>query len=190
MILQKLKEQTSAQHIALEESKLLSHFGNKTIDLTIYKAILKKFYGFFLPMEERLDSFLQLPFFLPDYPSRRKSSTLAADLRHLGINPNDLPICTALPQLADLAQAFGCLYVLEGSTLGGRVITKILHEALQIDERSGASYFNGYGAFTGDKWKLFCQTLLQYGEQGGKEEAMIEGANATFSTLTKWLNDN
>jgi len=51
----------------------------------------------------------------------------------------------ALPQLASLGRAFGVLYVLEGSTLGGRHIALALEKRLGLTAGNGAMFFNAYG---------------------------------------------
>jgi heme oxygenase len=93
-----------------------------------------------------------------------------------------------LPEVGSLGQALGCLYVMEGSTLGGRFIARRLHEHLGLTPASGAAFFHGYGEETGSRWKAFQQALVRYSAATENEFAVIGAAEETFSKFEKWLN--
>ncbi len=189
MILGKLREKTAALHLAIEESTLLRHFKEKTITLSTYSTILHKFYGYYVPLEKALERHDNISAYLPDYRTRTKVPLLSQDLESLEKEKGGIPleICPEIPSLATLSHAFGCLYVIEGSTLGGRIITKIVQDQFGIDVDSGGMYFHGYGPETGEKWKVFCQSLTDYALLTQEEDHIIEGANQTFQTLKNWL---
>lgn len=189
MILKKLKEETSLHHIQLEESALLKAIQDRTISLGQYSKLLQKFYGFFGPLEQRIETFTEFHIFLPDLSKRRKASSLLHDLTFLNRSYKGslVEICQDLPDLKTVHLAFGSLYVLEGSTLGARVITKILKEVLDLEDQKGGSYFSGYGPETGEKWKTFCQSIETFHQQFPNDEEMIEGARETFVKLRNWL---
>ena len=79
----------------------------------------------FLPVEAALDH-AGAEELLPDWPQRRRGDALRSDLAHLGRN---LPDLVTPPDFSDAASAWGGLYVLEGSRLGGAV----LHKAVGAD---------------------------------------------------------
>lgn len=188
MILQQLREQTADHHRNLENSALLRHFNEGSISLPVYGQILQKFYGYFSPLERQLQQVTPLSYYLTDYPSRRKSSTLLKDLSTLQYPTSLLEECRDIPNIANLSAAFGCLYVMEGSTLGAKVISKVIQEALGIKEENGGSYFRGYGPQTGDYWKNFCAVLQHYAETEGDTEQIVATANQTFLSLKQWLD--
>jgi hypothetical protein len=87
----------------------------------------------------------------------RRRDWLAADLRALA---------TALPapqslgfELPTSGHGFGCLYVLEGSALGGQVVSKRVKEALGLGPATGGAYFHGLGRQTASHWSDFLTTL-------------------------------
>lgn len=188
MILQQLREQTSGHHKNLENSALLRHLNDGSISFPIYGQILQKFYGYFYPLERQLQQIAPLSYYLTDYPTRRKSTALFEDLVFLQYPTFQLEECQALPNITNLSAAFGCLYVMEGSTLGAKVISKVIQEALGITEVNGGSYFRGYGPQTGEYWKNFCSVLQHYAETEGDAEQIIETANQTFISLKQWLD--
>ncbi len=61
---------------------------------------------------------------LADWPARRRSDLVAADLGELGLR---VPERVFGRHLAGLPQILGAVYVLEGSRLGGKVLAKRLY---------------------------------------------------------------
>ena len=163
---------------------------DQTITKSHYGEILRSFYGYFSPIETALDSLEDLLQHLPDFRERRKSYLLLEDLQTLGMNPNNLSICSDLPPLSTLSQAFGILYVLEGSTLGGQYISRVVKKNLNLSDGEGTLFFEGYGKETGKRWKRFQQALVLYstGLDPSEEAIVLESANKTFEKLEKWLN--
>lgn len=87
-----------------------------------YGTFLSAMHGPFLQIEAWLDGAdpADLP---PDWPARRRSDALNADLRALAIAAPDAVLAPLAPTLAG-AEAPGLLYVLEGSRLGGQVLLR------------------------------------------------------------------
>lgn len=186
MLLKEIRSRTADNHARLENTPLLSPFSQQRIDLPAYLEILRRFYGYFYPLEQRLDGFPALREWLPDYTERRKAKLLLADLNslHNGTEPG---LCADLPGISTDAEAFGCLYVMEGSTLGGKIIYNILKKQLGLSDLAGASFFYGYGPATGEKWKTFGASLEAFARETGTDEEIIAAANDTFSKFEQWL---
>lgn len=102
-----------------------------------------------------------LVLFLPglDFTFRRRTPLLAQDLHAL-----DLPL-PALPSpsldLASPAEALGLLYVMEGSSLGGRMIRKAI--AARGADLTGLSFLDPYAEQTGERWRAFLSVLEREG---------------------------
>jgi heme oxygenase (biliverdin-IX-beta and delta-forming) len=114
---------------------------------------------------------------------------LAADLAALGVSMptlEALPVCPLVP-LGDDVEALGSLYVMEGSTLGGRIIRRNVERCLGDDGRASCSYFNGYGSETSAMWLSFLARLAK--RPTGDFERAGRGAVATFERLAWWLTD-
>jgi heme oxygenase len=181
----KLKHHTAGPHAALEAIVLPRLQSICTIQ--DYISLLQSFYGFFKPVEKLIEMHVDEAV-LPDIKSRRKAALLLQDLTFSNAHTSAIPLATQLPQVANLPAALGVLYVLEGSTLGGRSITKLLlkNEALCL-QPGQVRFFNGYGADTGPMWMAFLETLNKYGEDEAAQEQMIVAANETFSYFKNWL---
>jgi len=121
--------------------------------------------------------------------SRSRVPHLRRDLQALGRTAREiegLPLCARAAALADTeAAAIGSLYVLEGSTLGGRIIGRALSQEPWLPD-GGLSYFDPYGHRTGPMWLSFRQWLDESGS-GHDRHAIAAGAQRTFSLLQDWL---
>jgi heme oxygenase len=73
----------------------------------------------------------------------------------LGREPDAIPHCSHLPQVHTFQRGLGCLYVLEGSTLGARLISGRIESRFGIGDGSGGAFFNAYGESVGQKWAEF-----------------------------------
>ncbi|MDR7334227.1 biliverdin-producing heme oxygenase [Roseateles asaccharophilus] len=150
-----------------------------------YGAIIGGFHGFLAAWEpevrrampERLHGWLD---------ARGRAAFAAADLAFLGAPEkagDEVPNC--LPE-ASLPAAFGSLYVIEGSALGGQVITPWLKRDLGLEPGRGASYFHGHGERTGAMWRDFRQrAVAEVGDDDGRRRAACRAAERTFETLIR-----
>lgn len=186
MLLKEIRSRTAENHARLENSPLLTPFAHQRIDPDTYLKILKKFFGYFQPLEKVIGSFPEISVWLPDYTERRKAELLLNDINKLQKDAS-ISFCEALPKVRTAAQAFGSLYVMEGSTLGGKMIYSILKKDLNLDHDSGASFFYGYGPATGAMWKAFTSRLEAFGEAHDADEEIIAAANDTFLKFEQWI---
>jgi heme oxygenase (biliverdin-IX-beta and delta-forming) len=87
----------------------------------------------------------------------RRRDWLAADLHALAL---PRPATQSLGfELPTSGHGFGCLYVLEGSALGGRVISKRVKQTLGLGPATGGAYFHGLGRQTASHWSGFLTAL-------------------------------
>jgi len=155
-----------------------------------YVDLLTRLYGFYEPFEAELSCVVThwgLPF---DAEARQKSPLIARDLRAMGFSPtaiDGLPRLTRIPRPTSPSAALGCLYVTEGATLGGQVIARHVEHGLGLGPRSGASFFRGYGAHTGSRWRTFCSVLASECGSTVAEQAIVAGAIDTFLAYDRWL---
>ncbi|WP_157959604.1 biliverdin-producing heme oxygenase [Devosia submarina] len=110
---------------------------------------------------------------------RSRLALLEADLTKLGRAPERRSFAPLwLPH--HKAEAFGALYVMEGSTLGGKLISRALQKTADWPLKS-PNYFDPYGPQTGAMWSLFQDELLDI--PPADANGVIHGANETFTML-------
>ncbi|KDN55938.1 hypothetical protein FEM21_09630 [Flavobacterium seoulense] len=121
--------------------------------------------------------------FISDVDQRKKLNLIQSDLRVLGFSARNES--TAFDADFEIPFALGIMYVLEGSSLGGRVILKNIEKQLGFTSDYGAQYFAGYKENTGLLWKNFISEMVRYEEDHDCGDVIIEGANFAFGIIHK-----
>ncbi len=191
-IIEALREGTRAAHDRIEQNRVMGRLTQPDLDLTDYTLVLKRMLGLHLALEGPLAAALahrRIPLGLDQ---RRKTPLLRRDLMALGALEPIAPASIDLAALlADEPSAWGTLYVLEGSTLGGRIILRNVERALGLTGENGASFFAGYGERTGERWKVFVEELAATHDRHPAWQApIVAAASACFDAMDTWLEES
>lgn len=189
MLTDVLKEQTRKTHDAAE-----SNFDFKAITQSrdLYITALKTMYGFYKPIEKTLLDY-EL-FFAPlgiNLKERLKTPLIKRDLNYLGVSEaelGDIEFCPTLPNVSDFYRAMGCLYVLEGSTLGGQIIAKELVKSGLSKDGEGKAYYDPYENRTMPMFLQLKEALNKLPDD--KESVVLEAAQETFKSFGSWLGSS
>ena len=177
----RLKKETADMHKRLENhplSRALMHPQLSTQDYVIY---LKKM-GSVMSFCE-MNIFPAVQHIVPDLHERKKTQLIKDDLEYFSAEKEPATNNYEPFNKTSLPFALGYLYVIEGSTLGGRIILKHIQTRLDIDGERGGSFFAGYKEGTSIKWKNLLQNLSDYILDNRCEEETIAGAKNAFSTI-------
>jgi heme oxygenase len=146
------------------------------IDLTHsagYRLFLKTIAAAHLPLEALLER-SGIDRIVPDWPERSRAQALKRDLAALGetVEPQALGI-----ERVDAPAAFGILYTLEGSRLGGRTLLDTVRRARANPPAEFLSH--------GDSrlWGRFCAQLEASPAAHAHVGAVIDGAQFAFATF-------
>jgi len=112
-----------------------------------------------------------------DFSARRRSPLIAEGIGILG--QEVLPARADTLGIFTRAEAFGALYVLEGSSLGGRVILKELKR--RGVSLAGLGFLDPYGDNTGPRWQSFLAILEREVASGEQQCDAVTGALSTFA---------
>jgi heme oxygenase (biliverdin-IX-beta and delta-forming) len=147
--------------------------------LASYRALLERLHGFYAPVEDRLAPFVDDLAGL-DYVGRRKTGLLILDLADVSDGTGRVPRASPgdLLMIESRAQALATLYVLEGATLGGKMIQRYLKSSLGVK----SSFFGAYGRDTGARWAGF-STVMEAEDPGVDTAA----AQRCFVAMERWL---
>jgi len=175
----RLRIETRTAHDALEGG--LGLMGDISIDT--YRHVLARFYGFWIGWQPQVAALLDDPALTTP---RQRLHMLERDLLTLGLAAGDLAALPRCPlvDLRDDAESLGSLYVMEGSTLGGRTILQNVDRRLGRRFRAGRAYFSGYGEETGAMWRSFLVRLDRV--PAAHMERVSAGAIATFERIAWW----
>jgi heme oxygenase len=184
-ILARLKADTATEHRAIESMLDLT---GSWLTRPAYCRLIEAWLGYQRPVERRLKAIGGWADHGLDLAARSRAPLLEMDLRALeAAERRPCAECEKLPRLETRADGFGCLYVLEGSTLGGQIISRHLEQSLGITRDSGGLFFRGYGEETGLRWREFGAALTAFAADQGRHDEIVTAATATFQTLREWL---
>lgn len=184
----RLREETRAEHEATEALMPLS---SDSFTPEAYVRTLRILFPIIASWENWADrnapEHLQLLL-----APRRRSPFLAADLRHFGQGVPEAQGSVAWERVlasemsaADSAEReagfLGALYVMEGSTLGGRFLARHAEEVLGLTAGQGDAYFRGHGDATGSMWREVTEQIAQVPE--ALAPVLIASARKTFQAF-------
>lgn len=173
MLSANIKEATRQAHQQLE--KIVVGKLKAVSSYEDYVELLKCFYAYFSELEKAISPFITKEL-LSDYKARRNSSYLKNDIYELGYHIRSLPV-VVIPEIGNSLNAFGALYVMEGSVMGGSTIVEMLKKKGVI---KGISFFSGYGLETAVMWGDFIIALNKIASTVREEDMVIQSANTTF----------
>lgn len=184
MLSETLKEETKNLHVALEKAMVPRIKGIRTPQ--DYIKVLDLFYSYFGGLEKKIEEVGNLD--IADYSERRKKEAIAADILSLGGTLPELTPDQFLPEIDSRLKALGALYVMEGSTLGGLYISKMIANQLGEQVSTALSFFDGYGEQTAAMWDAFKSHLDAEVSEPRDQAEVIQSANETFLHFRTWID--
>lgn len=180
-----LRAATQVAHRNLEQVPLLARLMHHDLSAAEYRSILLAFYRFYEPLEPVIREFAP-------YSYHSRSQALLTDLKHLDIStPLVNKECFAqqmqtLPRSQRELAAFASLYVIEGSTAGGQIISRRL---TKTQPNLPTEFFNIWQRQpdTWQAWRLWSldidQKLASNSLNKCQFDFIIAHASATFNEL-------
>jgi heme oxygenase len=189
----RLRDATNAAHLRLHVHPAFAALQSGAIDRTRYRTLLARLFGFHQPLERALRASSWGPALgFEAVPPR--ADRLRDDLLRLGLPEPafaDLPSLapSRLPALDTPGRFLGCLYVREGSSMGGRLLARQLDGILGDlpDGTTGRRFFRGT-PHDAAVWRSCCAAIETMSEAGPLQD-MIGAAGQTFSALEAWLDE-
>lgn len=184
-ILSRLRTATNDLHHSVEQCAYGEEIKNCSISLNQYQELIYKNYYIHRHIDDAFQEYLkQFPSsFLQKFVIYR-SNWLAQDVSYFSTASSkhfhNLPTF----QFSNPAQILGCLYVIEGSMLGGNLIWKHLQKTKSLN---AIEYFHFYekGSLTvRERWLQFMQLLKSY---PWSEEEMMLAEDAACKTFELYL---
>ena len=178
--LNNIKSQTSESHKKLESLPASASILSPSMKTADYIHYLSLMHDVHKNTEELI--YPMVSGIIADLNERKKKHLIEEDLLYLNHNKSDSSDVFHCKTIT-VPFALGILYVVEGSTLGGRFILKNIMTVSGLDKDQGISYFKGYGEKTGSYWKSFLTFLEEYEQNYNCENSIIEGAVYAFDSI-------
>jgi heme oxygenase len=183
-ILTRLKRETRDSH---ERVETMMGYPAGLRSIENYVRLLQAFHALTAPVETMLLRHrASLPASLM-LRERLKAPLIKNDLEALSSTPRHILI-PSLAELDSTAQLMGALYVLEGATLGGQVIRRLMLQQHGAAAREWLTFFNSYGKQTGYRWAAFRRSLADFHAASPTlSEDIMAGAHTTFAIFSELL---
>jgi heme oxygenase (biliverdin-IX-beta and delta-forming) len=184
-ISQEIKTATAQSHQAVE--KLVMDQIRCLVTPKDYARLLRLFANYFGGLEILIGEHLSESD-VPDLQVRRKTSLIYKDLQRLGEDSPEKCGPAFLPDIKNKFQAFGAMYVIEGSSLGGKHIARMIRDKLPGTD--ALLFFAGYGDHTLEMWNRFKTYLDKASGKPEETDRIISTAQETFLKFAVWIRSN
>lgn len=193
-IMSHLRESTRGLHKEAESRPLQRSMARGTLPPGAYVMYLGQLRHLHAALEDHLDAVSGshpgiAGIFTDD---RRRVPDLDRDLAAFGVSPESVPVLPSTAEFIGRVEALseaepvsllGPLYVLEGSTNGGRFLARILEKSLQIENGAGLSYMDPYGDRQPEMWASFKTLANEVALTPVQAESVTESARETFRAI-------
>jgi heme oxygenase len=191
--LQAREHSTGAANAIRLDLRALTHAAHERVDMAFSQLSLTEPAGYatflrahsaVLPACERALTASGAESFLPDWPSRVRAPALRADLATIGAQPG--------AEIGDIgmlspAAAFGMMYVLEGSRLGGAILARRLLDNPDVRCRAASRYLlHGEGQRL---WPSFVAALESSPHVRADRQSTIASALQAFALFEAAANN-
>jgi len=187
MLRDRLHEETKLYH---EEVKSRLPIARLDFNLTHYQHLILSWHQVLEVLEPFIWSFEEWRTLQVCPVERRKLSWVQQDLKYFNLPSPASSSWKPRWSWQNFSEALGCAYVLESSSLGGPLIARHLQDRWGLDGRSGARFYEGYGARTGVAWQGFAKALdtWEKGRSARECDRVIAAAVQALQSLQGWLH--
>ena len=198
-LMTRLKTETRELHTYAEKRPLQQQIAAGTVDRAAFAAYLGQLYLAHDALESALARTRSLR---PEIsavatPERMRVPELERDLEYYGIDAESLRPEPATARFAAAVTEtersaavalLGSLYVLEGSTNGGRFLARRLRQAWGLDGR-GVAYLDPYGEEQAQRWADFKLQMDSLPLAAAERDAIVAAAETTFRAIADISDD-
>jgi len=185
--LTELRHATAVVHERLHHLPVFATLAAGRLDHAAYAVLLGRLYGFHDPVEAAIDR-AGPPGLQP--AQWRRAHLLRADMTALGQSDAaiaQLPRHSVPMSQWSPARAMGVLYVIEGSTLGGRQLARQLDYLVPAGSIAGRSFLLAGTGQGHVRWRDFCAALDACGADAAPRAEMVAGAIEGFQSFGAWF---
>lgn len=181
MILERLREETTELHREIERDNLAGLILSHEITREQYRLLLLQNYTAYLVTETKVALFLE------NYIGE-KHKQLQKDLENEGVDFSSAKDFSKFFSIKNKAEAIGAAYVVEGSSLGGMMISKQIESCTSLSEIENHHFFNGNRQNV-NGWKEFCKNLKNEDLTSSEVDQAVLKAKETFKFFGKVFSE-
>ncbi|MGY3804470.1 hypothetical protein ACWNT8_10435 [Pigmentibacter ruber] len=139
-------------------------------------------YKVIAPLEKISLKFIESESSFPKVTKKNKTESLILDLKNLEIDLNKINFSIFFPEVKSFEEVLGCLYVVEGSSIGSQIIYKKLYSLYGEELKNKMNYLSEIGRDSFKNWIFFIEYLENYVTSfPDKKNIIIKSAIDTFN---------
>lgn len=192
-LMERLRRETSDLHAHAESRTLQRAIAKGQVERSRFIAYLGQLYAVHSALEDALGeaSDAHPAIGAVATPDRMRLPDLAFDLEFYAVDPDALVAGDAANRFVSLIEStktsepaalLGALYVLEGSTNGGRFLAQVLRKSWNLDG-AGVAYLDPYGDRQPEHWASFKRRMNRATFDPECEKAIVDMARKTFEAI-------
>lgn len=182
-----LKDATSSPHHKLDSLPCMQQLMSASLTFSDYTKVLRVMYHWYKDAEAKIQQFIDLKTHLPFMID--KSQLISNDLKQLSEIEASVSISSInfklsnknLIKIKDFHQALGLVYVVEGSTLGGLVLSPKIKKTFNNKQVTG--FYDCYGEHKRHNFQETLKFINDCVECESHIHHIIEGALQAFTSL-------
>lgn len=187
MILEALKNGTASIHDEIEKNNLTNFIMDGSIDQNQYETLLRQNFKVYKAVEDFVNGrYEMLPLGLKSFAGYQKTNALAKDIASFSSLP--LPEPMRITGARDEATLVGKLYVIEGSMIGGMMMSKKLESCSNLSHVENHHFFNGNINEGLSRWNEFKEAVDSLNFNYEEIKTAVKSAKATFKLFKKAYN--
>lgn len=192
--MERLRAETSDLHSDAESRKLQKEIAGGLVERDRFVSYLGQLYRIHSVLESNLQESREHHPAVAGVatPDRMRVPDLLRDLDFYGVEVDDVESGRETTRFTDQIETakkmnpsalLGALYVLEGSTNGGKFLARVLQKTWGLDG-GGLSYLDPYGDGQSEQWAKFKTEMDDIEFGSADREAIIEMAKKTFEAIS------
>lgn len=186
-----LRSETAEIHEQLHRVASFQGLLDGNMSLEHYVALMTRLHGFYVPLDRSvLAACSRTDVFQGQFCYQPRAEMLAQDLATLGVSPGQVEsneTCVDINSIETAEALAGVIYVIEGSVLGGAMISKAINHLPLSENVKRKNYWTWCRINGKARWAMTLQFVDELDCQGVDRALMVDAAKATFAAMHKWL---
>lgn len=185
-----LQAATAEAHERLHRLPAFASLAAGSLDRRGYVTLLARLHGFHGPIEAAIARGFEADPIGDGLREWRRTPLIHSDLLHLGLDDaaiGRLPRAALPMDRVSPATAMGFLYVVEGSTLGGRQLARTLDYLLPEGATGGRSFLLSGTDRNHVRWRDVCAAIETCGIDKRARVEIVAAAVDAFSRFERWF---
>jgi len=197
-VMTRLREETKELHDVTEAVSFSKALMSETLPLSVYVAQLEAYLPVYRTLEKQCKGhshpmvqavwqadMVKTPWLLEDLgyfsleagiPSAALQRAIAGFMHHIEREGQEQPLLL-----------LGTMYVLEGATLGAKVLLPHIQKAFDLQDK-GTRFYHAYGDQTEQHWRNFKARMNRAVTTPNEQDEVVEGGKQTFKKIQAILN--